>query len=444
MLSWARAVSGMIAAVLLLSGQAGAQPAEEWSPESFTLSNGLQAVVLPDHRAPVVTHMVWYRVGSADETAGKSGLAHLLEHLMFKATSTQAAGEYSRTIARNGGQDNAGTSYDFTNYHFRIAKDRLPQMMRMEADRMANLQLTEEEVSPERDVVLEERRQRIDSEPSAVLDEMVWAKLYPGHPYSVPVIGWENEVGALSREDAIGWYRQWYGPENAILVVAGDITAAELEPLAKEIYGAIPRRGDLRTRSLPEVRPLAASVNVTHSDPKVRQAQWQRNWIGVPLGHPDAAALQVGMQILGGWRTSRLYRELVEGGRAVTAYVWSQEMAAAGPISLTVQPAQGVSLEAVKAESEGIVRALVAEGPTSEELARAKRTLAANSIFRRDSQVETANWYGELLTAGLTLDEIKAQDERIAAVSATDVQAVMKRYVFDAKHVDALLLPEAQ
>jgi zinc protease len=444
MLNWARAVSGMIAAVLLLSGQSGAQPAEEWSPESFTLSNGLQAVVLPDHRAPVVTHMVWYRVGSADETTGKTGLAHFLEHLMFKATATMPSGHYSRTIARNGGQDNAGTSYDFTNYHFRIAKDRLPQMMRMEADRMANLQLAAEEVAPERSVVLDERRQRVDSEPSAVLDEMVWARLYPGHPYAVPVIGWERDIAALSREDAIGWYRQWYGPENAILVVAGDITAAELEPLAKEIYGAVARRGDLKTRSLPDVKPLAASVEVKHSDPKVRQGQWQRNWIGVPLGHPDAAALRVGMQILGGWRTSRLYRELVEGGKAVTAYAWSEEMAAAGPINLTVQPAEGVSLDAAKAAAVDIVRALVAEGPTDEELARAKRTLAANSIFRRDSQVETANWYGALLTAGLSLEEIEAQDDRIGSVSAADVRAVLKRYIFDANHVDALLLPEPQ
>lgn len=444
MLSWARVVSGLVAAMLLLSGQAVAQSDEEWSPESFTLSNGLQAVVLPDHRAPVVTHMMWYRVGSADETAGKSGLAHFLEHLMFKATATMPSGAYSRTIARNGGQDNAATSYDFTNYHFRIAKDRLPQMMRMEADRMANLQLAEQEVAPERSVVLDERRQRVDSEPSAVLDEMVWARLYPGHPYSVPVIGWEKDIAALSREDALGWYRQWYGPENAVLVVAGDITAAELEPLAKEIYGAVPRRGDLKTRSLPEVKPLAMSAEVKHSDPKVRQAQWQRNWIGVPLGHPDAAALQVGMQILGGWRTSRLYRELVEGGKAVTAYAWSEEMAAAGPINLSVQPAQGVSLEAAKSAALGIVRALVAEGPTDEEMARAKRTLAANSIFRRDSQVETANWYGALLTAGLSVEEIKAKDDRIAAVTAADVQAVMKRYLSDAHHVDALLLPEAQ
>jgi len=444
MLSWANAVPRLVAAVLLMAGPAAAQSAGEWSPQSFVLSNGLQAVVLPDHRAPVVTHMLWYRVGSADETLGKAGLAHFLEHLMFKSTSTLPAGEYFRTISRNGGQANGGTSYDFTNYHFRIAKDRLPQMMRMEADRMANLQLAEEEVAPERSVVLGERRQRVDSEPAAVLDEMVWAKLYLGHPYAIPVIGSEQEIAALSREDAIDWYREWYGPENAILVVAGDITAAELEPLAKDIYGVIPRRGDLKSRSLPEVKPLVASVEVRHSDPKVRQAQWQRNWIGVPLGHADAAALQVGMQILGGGRTSRLYSGLVEGGVAVMTEAWSHEMEAAGPLGLTVQPAQGVSLETARDEALSVVRAFITEGPTAEELARAKKTMAANSIFRRDKQAAAANWYGVLLTAGLTLDEIAAQDERIVAVSAADVRAVMRKYLQAANHVDALLLPEAQ
>lgn len=444
MLRWAKALPGLIVSGLLLAEPSSAQAASDWSPQTFTLSNGLQAVVLPDHRAPVVTHMLWYRVGSADETPGKAGLAHFLEHLMFKATDTLPAGEYFRTIARNGGQANAGTSYDFTNYHFRIAKDRLPQMMRMEADRMVNLRLAEEEVTPERNVVLGERRQSVDSQPAAVLDEMVWAKLYPGHPYSIPVIGPENEIAALSREDALGWYREWYGPENAILVVSGDITASELEPLAKDIYGAIAPRGDLKRRALPAVKPLAASVEVQHSDTKVRQTLWQRTWIGVPLGHPDAAALQLGMQILGGGRTSRLYRELVEGGEAVSVLAWTYEMEAPGPTGLSIEPAQGVSLDALKARSMAIVDAFIAEGPTEEELARAKKTLAAKRIFQRDNQVEMANWYGVQLMAGLTLEQIAALEARVDEVTVADVRTTMKRYLSGVNHVDALLLPETQ
>lgn len=444
MLSRARTAPALIAAVMLFCGTAAAQASDTWSPQGFTLSNGLQAVVLPDHRAPVVTHMLWYRVGSADEAPGKSGIAHFLEHLMSKATATRKAGEFSRTIARNGGQDNAGTSYDFTNYHFRIAKGRLPEMMQMEADRMVNLQLTEDEVATERNVVQEERRQRVGGAPSATLDEMIWEKLYPGHPYAVPVIGYETEIAALSREDALGWYRQWYGPENAILVVAGDITAAELEPLAKAIYGSIPPRGDLRTRSWPDVAPLAASATVTLSDARVRQPEWWRSWLGVSLGHPDSAALQVGMEILGGRRTGRLYRQLVEGGKAVGAGGWNYELAATGPVGINVQPAPGVSVEQVQAAAMAIVDKLIADGPTPEELARAKRMLAASSIFRRDSQVETANWYGIRLTAGMSLDTINALDVRIAAVTAADVQSVLSRYLGGAHHVDGLLLPVAQ
>lgn len=444
MFSWARTLPGLLLAGLMLASTASAQSADNWSPQTFKLSNGMTAVVLPDHRAPVVTHMVWYRVGSADEPAGKSGIAHFLEHLMFKATKTRPAGEYSRTIARNGGQDNAGTSFDFTNYHFRIAKDRLPQMMRMEADRMVNLQLADTEVTPERNVVLEERRQRVGGDPSAVLDEMIWAKLYPGHPYAIPIIGFEKEIAALSRDDATEWYRHWYGPENAILVVAGDITAAELEPLAREIYGGIPRRGDLKVRSWPEVKPLTESSEVEHKDPKVRQTEWRRNWLGVSLGHPDLPALQVGLQVLGGGRSSRLYRELVESGDAVMAYAWSHELEASGPLGVTVQPAPDEPLAAVRAEAMAVVREFIAEGPTEEELVRAKKMIAATAIFRRDNQMEMANWYGIHLTAGLSLDQIDAQDDQIAAVTAADVRRVMRKYLAGTHHVDALLLPEAK
>ena len=231
-----RSIAAMVAAMAaLIALPASAQNDPNWKPETFTLANGMKAVVLPDHRAPVVTHMLWYRVGSADEVKGKSGLAHFLEHLMFKATDDIPAGEFSKIVARNGGQDNASTSLDYTNYYFRIAKDRLPQMMRMEADRMVHLKLDEKEVIPELNVVREERRQNVESSPAAVLDEMVSAEMYAGHPYAIPVIGRMDELAKLTRDDAVDWYRTWYGPENAILVVAGDITAAELKPLAEDI-----------------------------------------------------------------------------------------------------------------------------------------------------------------------------------------------------------------
>jgi zinc protease len=445
------AKGAIVASVLLLSPGALAQspgreaPKQgEWKPETFELANGMKAVVLPDHRAPVVTHMLWYRVGSADEEKGKSGLAHFLEHLMFKATDEIPAGEYSKIVARNGGQDNAATFFDYTNYHFRVAKDRLPLMMRMEADRMTGLKLEEAEVLPERDVVKEERRQNVESNPGAVLEEKVYAALYAGHPYSVPVIGYMGEVAKLSRDDAWTWYKTWYGPENAILVVAGDVTAAELEPLAQDIYGKIPRRGDLKVRAWPAVKPLAKSLEVSHSDPRVRQPSWSRNWLGVAIGDDDAEALHVAMEILGGGRTSRLYRELVEKGVAVSSYAYSMEMEAPGTVSVSASPAPGVTLDGVKTAVLAVTDAFLKEGPTAEELKRAKKMIAASEIYAHDSQSGMAEWYGSMLTAGMTVEEIEGWDDRIQAVTAEQVRAAANKYLSGVNHIDARLLPVAQ
>jgi zinc protease len=435
----------LAASCLLLAPVVDAQAPkrEEWKPQTFELANGMKAVVLPDHRAPVVTHMLWYRVGSADEEKGKSGLAHFLEHLMFKATDEIPAGEYSKIVARNGGQDNAATSFDFTNYHFRVAKDRLPLMMRMEADRMQNLRLDEAEVLPERDVVKEERRQNVDSNPGAVLEEKVFALLYPGHPYSIPVIGHMDEVARLTRDDAFRWYRTWYGPENAILVVAGDITAAELKPLAEDIYGKVPRRGDLKVRDWPAVAPLAKSAEVSHSDPKVRQPSWGRYWLGAPIGASDAEALHVAMEILGGGRTSRLYRELVEKDIAVMAYGSSMELEARGMVYVSASPSPSVSLDDVKKALLEATERFVREGPTAEELARAKKGIRASEIFARDNQRSMAEWYGVMLTAGQTVQEVETWDDRIAAVTAEQVKAAANKYLTK-NHVDARLLPESR
>lgn len=437
-----RAFAALLMAGLVGSAAAMAQSADVWAPQSFTLSNGMRAVVLPDHRAPVVTHMIWYRVGSADEERGKSGLAHFLEHLMFKATTDKPAGEYSKTVARNGGQDNAATFLDFTNYHFRVAKDRLPLMMRLEADRMVNLQLSDADVLPERAVVQAERRGNVDSAPAAILDEMVYAKMFAGHPYAVPVIGRMDEVAKLTRADAVDWYRTWYGPENAILVVSGDMTAAELKPLAEQIYGRIPRRGNLKVRKWPTVAPIASSTQVEYRDPKVSQPTWSRNWLGVRMGHADAAALQVGMEVLAGGRTSRFYRGLVEGGEAVMAHGYSMEMEAAGTLTISLTPAPDTPIRDVRADAMRIINRFLDQGPTDEELKRARNMLAAEAVFRRDNQVDMANWYGAMLTAGLSLEQIARHDREIANVSAADVKAVMNRYLRGQNYVDSLLAPE--
>lgn len=423
---------------------AGAIAQSDWRPEAFTLANGMTAVVLPDHRAPVVTHMLWYRVGSADEVKGKSGLAHFLEHLMFKGTDEIPAGEYMKIVSRNGGVLNASTNYDYTNYWFRVAKDRLPMMMRMEADRMTDLQLTDDQVTPELKVVMEERRQQVDSNPQVVLDEKIFQQMYAGHPYSAPVIGYMSELETMMRADAVDWYRTWYGPENVVLVVAGDITAAELKPVAEQIYGVIPKRGDLKVRAWPAVTPLAKSVEVVHSDPKVRQATWSRSWLGVAYGDPDSEALQVGIQILAGGRTSRLYRNLNEHGKAVMSSGYSFEMEAPGIVSVSSQPAPGVSIEEIEAAVVSLTDEFLRDGPTAEELKRAKEMIAASAIFARDNQSSLADWYGQQLVAGVPLRRIETWDERIRAVTAADVKRVMNKYLSGVNHVDARLLPGVQ
>ena len=219
---------------------ARAEPAKSPAITNFVLPNGLEVVVIPDHRAPVVTHMLWYRVGSADETPGKSGLAHFLEHLMFKGTTKHPAG-FSQVVATIGGQENAFTSSDYTGYFQRVPRDQLKAMMEFEADRMTGLVLTDEVVKPELSVVLEEHNMRVANNPAARLGEQMEAALYLNHPYGRPVIGWRQEIEKLNRQDALDFYRRFYTPNNAVLVIAGDVTAAEVKKLAEETYGKVPR-----------------------------------------------------------------------------------------------------------------------------------------------------------------------------------------------------------
>ncbi len=248
----------------------GIAPALAEEVTHFTLDNGMEAVVIEDHRAPVVVQMVWYRAGAADEMRGKSGIAHYLEHLMFKGTDEMAPGEFSKTVTANGGSDNAFTSYDYTAYYQRIASDRLELVMKMEADRMRDLVISPDDWKTEREVILEERNQRIDSDPAALFSEQRSAAQYLNHPYGTPVIGWRHEMETLTREDALKWYHDNYAPNNAVLVVAGDVTPAEVERLAKEYYGplapsdAIPPKRQRVTEP-----PQLAERRLSMADPRV-------------------------------------------------------------------------------------------------------------------------------------------------------------------------------
>jgi zinc protease len=430
---------------LLLFTQADAR--ELPRPEIFTLRNGLEVVVITDRRAPVVTHMVWYRVGAADEPHGRSGIAHFFEHLMFKGTRTIAPGEFSRTIARNGGDDNAFTSWDYTAYHERIARDRIELVMRMEADRMRNLRFSDETFASERDVIVEERRQRVDNNPGAVMGERMRAMLYPHHPYGTPIIGWLHEIQALDRDSAEAFYRTWYAPNNAILVGAGDIDAAELRPLAERYYGRLRPTRDLPARTWVEDPPSVGPMRLTHRDAKVRQPSLSRLYRSLSYSTDtgrQAHALDVAIEILGGSQTSRLYRALVEE-RAIAVGAGANAQTSGlggGMVSIGATPAEGVSLEMLEAAADEVIAAIHREAPTDPELARAKSSLSAAAVYARDSQANLANIYGASLAQGESVDDVVNWANDIAAVTREEALTEARRALELDQSVTGWLMPE--
>ncbi len=394
------------------------------------LANGMDVVVIPDHRAPIVTHMVWYRNGSADDPLGKSGIAHFLEHLMFKGTQKNPAGKFSELVSDLGGQENAFTSNDFTAYFQRIPKEHLAVCMEYEADRMKNLVLTDEIVAPERNVVLEERRMRTDSDPSEILDEAMGSAVYSTHPYGKPVIGWEHEIESLDRSDAFNYYERFYTPENAILIVAGDVEPQTTIALADQIYGPVPPFGEAPQRRRPQEPKPTTHRQVTLADEKVEQPRFQRMHL-VPSYRTakagEAEALEVLAYLLGGGQTSVLFKSLVMGDRlavAAGAHYMGTSLDETRFFVYAV-PAPGVSLDTLDAAVDRILKRLATVGVDEADIVRAKTRLIAEAIYARDSQMQLANWYGASLTTGLSLADIQAWPDRIEAVTAADVAAVM-------------------
>ncbi len=435
------------ACALIFAFVAGADARELPRPETFTLRNGLQVVVITDRRAPVVTHMLWYRVGAADEPRGHSGIAHFFEHLMFKGTRQIAPGEFSRTVARNGGDDNAFTAQDYTAYYERIARDRLELVMSMEADRMRNLRFSDETFASERDVIAEERRQRVDNNPGAVLGERMRAMLWPHHPYGTPVIGWLHEINALDRETALEFYQTWYAPNNAILVVAGDIDAAELRPLAERYYGRLRPTRDLPARTWVTDPPSVGPMRVTHRDEKVRQPSLSRMYRAISYGTDEgrqAHALDVAIEVLGGSETSRLYRALVEEQRIAVGAGASANTSGlgGGSVSVFATPAEGVTLERLEAAVDEVIATFLRDGPTEAELTRAKSSLSAASVYSRDSQETLANIYGASLAQGESIDDVVNWPTDIEAVTRDEAMTMARQTLNIDSSVTGWLLPE--
>ncbi len=446
-----RAAQCLAAAAMLLTLVAPraviAQTDASAPPTTFTLDNGLQVVVIPDHRTPVVTQMIWYKVGSADETPGKSGLAHFLEHLMFKGTTKHPAGEFSQTVLKVGGNENAFTSTDYTGYFQRVPRDQLGRMMEFEADRMTGLVLKDENVLPERDVVLEEYNMRVANNPDARLSEQIMAALYLNHPYGRPIIGWHHEIEKLNREDALAFYYRFYAPNNATLVIAGDVEAAEVRKLAERAFGPIPAQPSIPAHRVRPQEPVpAAPRTVTLADPRVEQPVLRRYYL-VPsavTAPEQSAALEVLAQLLGSGSNSYLYRTLVvDQPLAVSAHAGVQSTAI-DPTQFMVAaaPKQGVDFATVEKAIDAVIAKLKQDTVPAEELERAKTQLVAQAIYAQDSQATLARWYGAALTVGLTVDDVRKWPDHIRAVTAEQVREAARTWLVPNRSVTGYLVKD--
>lgn len=404
-----------------------ALPAAADTVSNFTLENGMQVVVIEDHRAPVVTHMVWYKIGRADEAPGHSGIAHFFEHLMFKGTKTVAPGEFSATVEQQGGNDNAFTTNDYTAYFQRIAADRLDLMMKLEADRMVNLTMSEEDVATERQVILEERGQRVDSDPGSLLREQMSAAQFLNHPYGIPVIGWRDEIAALTRQDALDFYRAYYAPNNAILVVAGDVDPKAVLEMAKTHYGPLPPSDKIKPRQRPAEPPQLAERRLVLSDQRVAQPYIARSYLAPernPGDQKQAAALAVLAELLGGSGTTSILARALQFDTQTAVYASAfYDGTSVDPetFGLVLVPSEGVALADAEKAMDDVIAEFLKKGVNAKDLERIKTKVRAAEIYSRDSAGGLARDYGAALAVGLTLQDVADWPNLLQAVTADDV-----------------------
>jgi zinc protease len=417
-------------------------------PATFTLANGLKVLVIPDHRTPVVTQMIWYKVGSADETPGKSGLAHFLEHLMFKGTSKHPSDEFSQTVLRIGGNENAFTSTDYTGFYQRVPREHLAEMMAFEADRMTGLILKDENVLPERDVVLEEYNMRVANNPDARLTEQIMAALYLNHPYGRPVIGWHHEIEQLSRDDALAFYRRFYAPNNATLVIAGDVDISEVRPMAEQTFGKVtPQPAIPAQRLRPQEPEPVAPRSVTLSDPRVEQPSVKRYYLvpsAATAAPGESPALDVLAQLMGGGSNSYLYRALVvDHPLAISAGAGYQGTSLdATQFVISASPKQGVEFSQIEQAIDGVIADVGRKLASPDDLERVKTQLIAEAIYAQDNQATLARWYGGALTTGLSVEDIRSWPDRIRAVTAEQVRAAAQQWLDKNRSVTGYLIKD--
>lgn len=414
--------------------------------DQYTLDNGLQIVVIPDHRSPVVTSMVWYRVGSADDPKGKSGIAHFLEHLMFKGTAKIPPGEFSKLVRRKGGEDNAFTSYDFTAYFQKISKDNLDFVLGLEADRMQNLRLSDENVLPERSVVQEERRLRTDNDPSSLFGEQMSATFYMAHPYRRPIIGWMEDINALTREDALAFYQTYYTPQNAILIVAGDVGGEEVLALAQKHFGPLENTAPRLPRKRTLEPPSLSERRVVMHDGRVTVPSFQRLYhvpSATTAAPGESEALEVLSEILGGSTTSRLYRTLVveRGLASHVDFSYDGDGRDNGALIVSASPTPKGDVQALEAGIDEVLSTFLKEGALEEEVRRAKNRLVAETTYALDSQFHLAYLFGVALTADRKVEDVLSWDQKILGVTTEKVTEVARKFLMKNPATTGLLLP---
>lgn len=400
---------------------------------TYTLENGMEVVVIEDNRAPVVVHMVWYKVGSADEPVGTSGIAHFLEHLMFKGTDVLEPGEFSATVAANGGSDNAFTSYDYTAYFQRIASDRLELMMQMESDRMNNLAITAEDVDTERQVIIEERNQRTENNAGALANEQFRVAQFQNHRYGVPIIGWKHEMEELDMQDALDFYDRHYAPNNAVLVVAGDVDPENVLALARTYYGVIPAEPEVAERMRPEEPPQRAERRITYVDPRVSQPYLIRSYLAPerdPGAQEEAAALVYLAELLGGSSfTSDLGKALqFDTQTAVfTNAGYSGSSLDDTTFSMAVVPAEGVTLSQAEAAMDDVITNFIASDIDPARMDSIRMQLRASEVYALDNTSGLARRYGAALTQSLTVEDVQAWPDILQAVTVDDIKSVAEK-----------------
>jgi zinc protease len=434
---------------LLFTQMSWASSDDQANTHEFRLSNGLKLIVREDHRAPTVAHMVWYRAGSMDETNGRTGLAHVLEHMMFKGTEKIKAGEFSRLVAAVGGRENAFTSRDYTAYFQQVEKSKLDEVIKLEADRMSNLNFDDAEFLKEIQVVMEERRLRTEDNPSSLLNESLMATAFMSSPYRHPVVGWMNDLENMTASDARDWYRSWYKPNNATVVIVGDVDAKKVLSSVEKFYGSIEPQA-LPVRK-PQIEPPQKGIKQVQVKAPADSAQLLMAWKAPRLepGRLDdfePYALELLSAVLDGYDNARLNRILVKKEKVVNDIGVGYDMISRGPalFEINASVAKGKTVAQVQASIQKVLEELKQNGVLESELKRIKVRILSEQIYKRDSIFGQAMEIGSNETVGFSWKDIDPMLERMQSITPEQVQMVAKKYLVDDGLTVGILDPQAR